>query len=55
MTEALFAPGTPHYASERDAARVYQLLEVIRRLAVDQPLLEYRIGELSSLLDELLS
>ncbi|MDB5064427.1 MAG: hypothetical protein JWM18_861 [Chloroflexi bacterium] len=54
MTEALSALGSPQCGSVRDAARVYQLLEVIRRLAVDQPLLEYRIGELSSLLDELL-
>jgi hypothetical protein len=54
VTEALSAMESPQCGSVRDAARVYQLLEVIRRLAVDQPMLEYRIGELSSLLDEML-
>jgi hypothetical protein len=54
VSEALSALGSPPCGSVRDAARVHQLLEVIRRLAVDQPLLEHRIGELRSLLDEML-
>ncbi|MEA2616413.1 MAG: hypothetical protein QOE72_2196 [Chloroflexota bacterium] len=54
MTEALSALGSPQCGSVRDATRVFQLLEAIRRLAVDQPLLEDRIGELSSLLSEML-
>jgi hypothetical protein len=54
VTDALSALGSPPCGSVRDAARVFQLLDVIRRLAVDQPLLEYRIGELSSLLSEML-
>ena len=54
MTEALTALGSPPYWSVHDTARVHQLLDVIRRLAVDQPVLEVRIGELSSLLDKIL-
>ena len=53
MTEALTALGSP-CATVPDAARVQQLLAVIRRLAVDQPQLESRIGELSSLLQQML-
>ena len=41
-------------APARDTARVNELLAALRRLAVDQPMLELRLGELSSLLDEML-
>jgi hypothetical protein len=47
--------GDPPSWSVRDTTRVYQLLDVTRRQAVDQPTLEHRIGERNSLLDELLS
>ena len=54
MTEAIFALGSPPGAAARDTARVNELLAALRRLAVDQPMLELRLGELSSLLDEML-
>ena len=54
MTEAIFALGSPPGAPAHDAARVHDLLACLRRLAVDQPMLELRLGELSSLLDEML-
>jgi hypothetical protein len=54
MTEAIFALGSPPGAPAHDTARVYELLAALRRLAVDQPLLELRLGELSSLLTEML-
>lgn len=54
MTEAVSDLGSPPCATARDTARVHQLLDLIRRLAVDQPMLERRIGELGALLDEML-
>lgn len=54
MTEAIFALGSPPGAPAHDTARVHELLAALRRLAVDQPMLELRLGELSSLLDEML-
>ena len=54
MTETLSVLSSPTCGSAPDAARVQELLASIRRLAVDQPLLELRLGELSSLLDEML-
>jgi hypothetical protein len=50
----LSALSSPTCGSARNAARVQELLASIRRLAVDQPLLEYRLSELSSLLSEML-
>jgi hypothetical protein len=50
----LSALGGPTGASQIDTARVQRLLADILRLAVDQPVLENRIGELTSLLDQLL-
>lgn len=54
MTEAIFALGSLSGERTHDTARVHELLAALRRLAVDQPLLELRLGELSSLLDEML-
>jgi hypothetical protein len=54
VTETLSVLSSPTCGSAPDAARVQELLASIRRLAVDQPLLELRLGELSSLLDEML-
>ena len=54
MTEAIFALDSPPGERARDTARVYALLAALRRLAVDQPLLELRLGELTSLLGEML-
>ena len=54
MTNSILALGSPRGEQARDTARVYELLAALRRLAVDQPLLELRLGELSSLLDEML-
>ena len=54
MTEAIFALGSPPGERAHDTLRVYELLAALRRLAVDQPLLELRLGELSSLLEEVL-
>jgi hypothetical protein len=54
MTEAIFALGSVSGERARDTARLYELLAALRRLAVDQPLLELRLGELASLLDEML-
>jgi hypothetical protein len=54
VTQYHSALGSPPCESAPNAARVLELLATIRRLAVDQPLLEYRLGELSSLLDEML-
>jgi len=54
MTEAIFALGSLSGERARDTARLYELLAALRRLAVDQPLLELRLGELSSLLDDML-
>jgi hypothetical protein len=54
VTETLSALSSPPCGSAPNAARVHELLASIRRLAVDQPLLEHRLGELSSLLDEML-
>ncbi|HEX3607110.1 MAG TPA: hypothetical protein VH134_14400 [Candidatus Dormibacteraeota bacterium] len=54
MTEALSALGGPIMATPYDAARIQRLLADLRRLAVDQPVLEDRIVELSSLLSELM-
>jgi hypothetical protein len=44
----------PHCDSVRDTTHVRELLASIRRLAVDQPLLEHRLGELSSALTQVL-
>jgi hypothetical protein len=55
MTQAFPTLDTTAIAALEGAARVHHLLAVIRRLAVDQPVLERRIGELSVLLDEMLS
>jgi hypothetical protein len=54
VTEALSALGGPIMATTYDAARIHRLLADLRRLAVDQPVLEDRIVELSSLLSELM-
>ena len=54
MTEAIFALGSPPGERAHDTLRVYELLAALRRLAVDQPLLELRLCELSSLLEEVL-
>jgi hypothetical protein len=54
LTDTLSVLSSQPYGSAPNAARVQELLASIRRLAVDQPLLELRLGELSSLLDEML-
>jgi hypothetical protein len=54
MTEAIFALDSPLGERTHDTARVHELLAALRRLAVDQPMLELRLGELTSLLDEML-
>jgi hypothetical protein len=54
VTESHLALVSPPCGSAPDATRVHELLASIRRLAVDQPLLEIRLGELSSLLNEML-
>ncbi len=54
MTEVLYVLPDPIGGQMHDTERVQELLAVIMRLAVDQPQLQHRIGELSSLLSEML-
>ena len=55
MSDARSALGSPCSPPVLEATRLHELLAHIRRLAVDQPLLEDRIGELSSLLEDMLA
>ena len=55
MTDAISVNGSPAGGRAHNAARLYELLATLRRLAVDQPLLELHLGELSALLDEVLA